>query len=133
MTIESKKNGTLWKKKRNFSLIMGECFSTPEQKEADNEYTPNPAAKRQNQNSDPTQHDKAVEYGLDIMRKGFVKVDHFDNIYRIKPRFEGSPNLRQVSGFNIYGTGQPNKSSIVSLLNIWLKDMNLSKCLWINM
>eukprot|EP01084_Bolivina_argentea_P237745 399468_1 len=113
---------------------MGDCFSATEQKEQDNEYTPpNHVAKNQNNNTNPTQHDKAIQYGLDIMRKGFVKVDHFDNIYRIQPKYEGSPNLRQASGFNIYGTGQPNKSSILSLLNIWFKDMNLSKCLWINM
>ena len=62
-----------------------------------------------------------------------VKVDHFENIYRIQPRFEGAPNLRQVAGFNIYGVGQPNKSAIRKLLQIWTKEMKLTKCLWINM
>eukprot|EP00484_Ammonia_sp_Unknown_P017329 CAMPEP_0197034490 /NCGR_PEP_ID=MMETSP1384-20130603/12596_1 /TAXON_ID=29189 /ORGANISM="Ammonia sp." /LENGTH=494 /DNA_ID=CAMNT_0042464431 /DNA_START=13 /DNA_END=1494 /DNA_ORIENTATION=- len=83
--------------------------------------------------SHEAKHAKAVEYGLQVMQNGFVKVDHFENIYRIEPKFEGSPNLRQVQGFQIYGTGQPNKSSIERLLNIWFNDMKLTKCLWVNM
>jgi len=78
-------------------------------------------------------HDEAVAKGLAIMREGFVKVDHFENIYRLSPKFDGAPNLRQVAGFNIYGTGQPNKSAIRSLLEIWMKEMKLEKCLWVNM
>merc|ERR1719295_1575388 len=78
-------------------------------------------------------HDEAVARGLEIMRAGFVKVDHFENIYRLQPKFEGAPNLRQVAGFNIFGTGQPNKPAIRNLLGIWTKELNLSQCLWVNM
>merc|ERR1712228_847972 len=41
--------------------------------------------------------------------------------------------MGQVHGFQIYGMGQPNKSSITSLCNIWFNEMKLTKCLWINM
>jgi len=82
---------------------------------------------------DDTKHGQAVARGLAIMREGFVKVDHFENIYRLSPKFEGAPNLRQVEGFNIYGTGQPHKSAIRNLLKMWTKEMTLDKCLWINM
>eukprot|EP01083_Nonionella_stella_P310410 1102701_1 len=92
-----------------------------------------PSDESDSSNDKQIKHHNAVTYGLEVVRKGFVKADHFDNIYRLKPKFEGAPNLRQVSGFQIYGTGQPNKSTIPSLIHIWFNEMNLNKCLWINM
>ena len=45
--------------------------------------------------------------GLEIIKKGFVKIDHFENIYRIEPKVKGAPNFRQAKGFYIFGGGQP--------------------------
>ncbi len=61
-------------------------------------------------------HETVVKETLSIIRKGIVKVDHFQNIYRLEPKFEGSPNLRQAEGYYIFGSGQPTVGALKSLL-----------------
>ena len=117
---------------------MGNKFSKNKNKDKteNKPSTTTPATEEKKEDPQKSKHDEAVKYGLSVMRQGFVKVDHFENIYRLTPKYEGAPNLRQVSGFEIYGSGQPNKSSIISLLNLLFSDENkssINKCLWINM
>lgn len=45
------------------------------------------------------------------MKDCVMKFDHFENIHRLHSgvKFEGSPNFRQVPGYNVFGTGQPTE------------------------
>eukprot|EP00490_Sorites_sp_Unknown_P002048 CAMPEP_0114657870 /NCGR_PEP_ID=MMETSP0191-20121206/14718_1 /TAXON_ID=126664 /ORGANISM="Sorites sp." /LENGTH=116 /DNA_ID=CAMNT_0001878401 /DNA_START=24 /DNA_END=371 /DNA_ORIENTATION=- len=71
-----------------------------------------------------------LSLGLEIMKQGFVKIDHFEKIYRLKPKFEGSPNLRQAYRFNVFGTGQPNKSSILNIFKTFDAKSSINACMW---
>ena len=51
-----------------------------------------------------------------IIEKGFVKIDHFENIYRLEPKVDGAPNFRQSAGFYIFGSGQPSITAHKTLL-----------------
>ena len=38
------------------------------------------------------------EEAVNLLQEGVVKVDHFENIYRLPKKFEGAPNWRQAIG-----------------------------------
>ncbi|ETO13244.1 hypothetical protein RFI_24133 [Reticulomyxa filosa] len=62
-------------------------------------------------------HSKEYEEALVIMKQGVVKVDHFENIYRLEPKIEGIPNLRQTEGFWIFGCGQPTVFALAKIFS----------------
>lgn len=64
--------------------------------------------------------------GLEIIKKGFVKIDHFENIYRIEPKVNGAPNFRQTQGFYIFGGGQPTIDAHELLLTTFKGSVSLS-------
>ncbi|ETO31327.1 hypothetical protein RFI_05794 [Reticulomyxa filosa] len=60
---------------------------------------------------------KRLEPLKKLMDYGVVKIDHFENIYRIDPKLEGAPNFRQCYGFHIYGSGQPTVSALTKIID----------------
>ncbi|ETO31706.1 hypothetical protein RFI_05412 [Reticulomyxa filosa] len=62
-----------------------------------------------------TIHSKEYDDALLIMKQGVVKVDHFENIYRLEPKVDGVPNFRQAEGFWIFGCGQPTLAALSKL------------------
>merc|ERR1719350_608765 len=50
----------------------------------------------------------------------WVKPDQFKGIHLLDEKYEkidGAPNLRQINGFPVYGTGQPTEEGMVAILN----------------
>ncbi len=47
-----------------------------------------------------------------------LKVDHFDQMHGLgeEMRLEGAPNFRQLTGFPIFGTGQPTEEGFKKVL-----------------
>ena len=41
---------------------------------------------------------EVYEEAAELIQKGVVKVDHFENIYRLPKVFEGAPNWRKAAG-----------------------------------
>merc|ERR1712038_1529825 len=70
-----------------------------------------------------------------------LKFDHFENIHRLPkdvPSVEGAPNLRQVPGYLVFGTGQPTKNGFKGSLEKILESSDASDCkpskvMWTNM
>ena len=49
-----------------------------------------------------------------------IKPDMFDGIHVLEDKFEkieGAPNFRQLTGFPIFGTGQPTEAAMVEIIN----------------
>jgi len=75
------------------------------------------------------------------MKSCVLKFDHFENIHRLPkdaPTVDGAPNLRQVPGYLVFGTGQPTKSGFQGSLETIMaskgvNDVSPSKVLWTNM
>lgn len=75
------------------------------------------------------------------MNNCVLKFDHFENIHRLpKDQFaiEGAPNLRQVPGYLVFGTGQPTKEGFQKVLQYLLVETGCfgrpaQSVLWTNM
>jgi len=72
------------------------------------------------------------------MKTCVLKYDHFENIHRLPKEIEaieGSPNLRKVPGYLVYGTGQPTKEGFKNALQkiFECEDAEVKKVLWTNM
>jgi len=75
------------------------------------------------------------------MNNCVLKFDHFENIHRLpKDQFaiEGAPNLRQVPGYLVFGTGQPTKEGFQKVLQYLLAETGCfgrpaQSVLWTNM
>merc|ERR550532_3978102 len=69
-----------------------------------------------------------------LIGEGVVKVDHFENIYRLPKKFEGSPNWRQArGGYKVVGSGQSTLEGLRSILKYYMNDMGLKKVIFVNM
>jgi len=75
------------------------------------------------------------------MKSCVLKFDHFENIHRLPKgvvTVDGAPNLRQVPGYLVFGTGQPTKEGFKGCMEVILRseDADLSrpsKIMWTNM
>ena len=50
----------------------------------------------------------------------FIKPDMFDGIHILDEsceKIDGAPNFRQISGFPVFGTGQPTEDAMVAIIN----------------
>ncbi|XP_075239929.1 paladin-like isoform X2 [Convolutriloba macropyga] len=74
------------------------------------------------------------EEASNLIGEGVVKVDHFENIYRLPKKFEGSPNWRQArGGYKVVGSGQSTLAGLRSILKYYVEEMGLKKVIFINM
>lgn len=62
-----------------------------------------------------------------------LKFDHFENIHKLPKRFEGAPNLRQVPGLPVFGTGQPTVEAFKQIANYVTVDLGIKRIVWTNM
>jgi len=65
-----------------------------------------------------------------------LKFDHFENIHKLDvklPAYEGAPNLRQVPGYLVFGTGQPTKGGFKTALEHIFSVEGVKGVLWTNM
>lgn len=72
------------------------------------------------------------------MKECVLKYDHFENIHRLgkgaKVTIEGAPNVRQVTGYLVFGTGQPTKEGFEGALKYLLNEETGAKSvMWTNM
>ncbi|XP_063723580.1 paladin-like [Symsagittifera roscoffensis] len=69
-----------------------------------------------------------------LIEEGVVKVDHFENIYRLPKKFEGSPNWRQArGGYNVVGSGQSTVEGLKSILKFYTGELGWKKVIFVNM
>ena len=65
-----------------------------------------------------------------------IKPDMFDGIHVLDDVFEkiaGAPNFRQVSGFPVFGTGQPTEDAMVEIINKAKTGKENEKMFWFTM
>jgi len=70
------------------------------------------------------------------LSKHFIKPDMFDGIHILDETFqkvEGAPNLRQISGFPVFGTGQPTEEAMVEIINKAKSGKENEKIFWFTM
>jgi len=70
------------------------------------------------------------------LSKYFVKPDMFDGIHILDETFEkidGAPNFRQISGFPVFGTGQPTENGMVAIINKAKSGKENEKIFWFTM
>jgi len=72
------------------------------------------------------------------MKTCVLKYDHFENIHRLHKDLEvveGAPNFRKVTGYLVYGTGQPTKVGFKNALDkiFAANDSAIKKVLWTSM
>ena len=66
----------------------------------------------------------------------YIKPDQFDGIDVLAEelcKLEGAPNFRQLTGFPIFGTGQPTEEGMVKILNQIKKEKEIEKIIWFSM
>merc|ERR1719458_64234 len=66
----------------------------------------------------------------------WVKPDQFKGIHLLDEKhekIEGAPNFRQITGFPVYGTGQPTEEGMVAILNKAKEGKDGAKIIWFSM
>merc|ERR1719275_204879 len=66
----------------------------------------------------------------------WVKPDQFKGIHQLDEKYEkieGAPNWRQITGFPVYGTGQPTEEGMVAILNKAKEGKDGAKIIWFSM
>merc|ERR1712088_707932 len=66
----------------------------------------------------------------------WVKPDQFKGIHLLDEKYEkieGAPNFRQITGFPVYGTGQPSEEGMVAILNKAKEGKDGAKIIWFSM
>jgi len=66
----------------------------------------------------------------------WVKPDQFKGIHLLDEKhekIEGAPNFRQITGFPVYGTGQPTEEGMVGILNKAKEGKDGAKIIWFSM
>ena len=66
----------------------------------------------------------------------FIKPDMFDGIHILDETFEkieGAPNFRQLSGFPVFGTGQPTEQAMVEIIKRAKTGKDEEKIIWFTM
>jgi len=69
-----------------------------------------------------TQYSRAIQ-------RCVVKIDHFENIYRLDKIHDGAPNFRKVDGYPVFGTGQPTKAGFQRIFES-LQEQGFEKFIW---
>jgi len=85
--------------------------------------------KKETQENDPPKEEvKALEAEKEVeeeipyidLSHYFIKPDMFDGIHILDEsceKIDGAPNFRQISGFPVFGTGQPTEDAMVAIIN----------------
>ena len=111
--------------KKTFFHEMGE--SVEELSKAKNSYED-----LENETGDGIEETEQI---LDL-RSHLIKPDYFDGIEIIHPKhekIEGAPNFRQLTGFPIFGTGQPTREGMVKIIQHIKKEKENMKIIWFSM
>ena len=61
-----------------------------------------------------------------------LKIDHFEEMEKIATKIEGAPNWRKVSQVPVFGSAQPTRKGVASLLDYYL-NQGVEKVLWVSM
>jgi hypothetical protein len=90
--------------------------------------------------SKPVDGNTVIETDEDIpfidLSNHYVKTDMFDGIHIIDEEFEkidGAPNFRQISGFPVFGTGQPTEDAMIKIINKAKTGKENEKIFWFTM